>query len=186
MKRTPCEVREADPKHADLLEQEMPTGGSRFHEVRLEGQRTGYATYLIAWVAGRPVGHLFLKWHGADEAIVHEHLGDVPEFNGIGVQPELRSQGIGSKLIRAAERLASSRGYSRVGLGVGVENERAWALPSPRLHGLRLGAIPNELGREGQRWPRTRGVRGGHLHDEGSPTRRCRGHFEVTKVTGGR
>jgi ribosomal protein S18 acetylase RimI-like enzyme len=41
---------------------------------------------------------------------------------------ELRSRGIGTELIRAAEELALERGVTTVGIGVGKDNPRAAAL----------------------------------------------------------
>ena len=69
-----------------------------------------------------------LKWSGADEEIVRRLIGDCPELNAITVAPGHRSRGIGTKLIREAERRVRERGISRVGLAVGVDNPRARAL----------------------------------------------------------
>ncbi|GAA3782132.1 hypothetical protein GCM10022403_015840 [Streptomyces coacervatus] len=54
---------------------------------------------------------------------------DCPEIGGLGVRPEeLRSRGIGTQLIGAAEELARERGLYKVGIGVGRDNPRAAAL----------------------------------------------------------
>ena len=55
-------------------------------------------------------------------------LGDFPELNAVTVAPELRSQGIGTALIREAERRVAPRGLACVGLAVGVDNPRARSL----------------------------------------------------------
>jgi N-acetylglutamate synthase-like GNAT family acetyltransferase len=69
-----------------------------------------------------------LKWRGADEEIVHRLIGDCPELNAITVAPRLRSRGVGTELIREAERRVRARGISRVGLAVGLDNPRARSL----------------------------------------------------------
>jgi predicted N-acetyltransferase YhbS len=44
------------------------------------------------------------------------------------VTPPLRSSGIGSALVEEAERRVAERGFSRIGLAVGVDNPRARVL----------------------------------------------------------
>src|ERR1022692_3556307 len=52
-----------------------------------------------------------------------------PEINGLAVWPTgLRSHGIGTAIIGAAEALARERGRSQIGLGVDDDNPRAAAL----------------------------------------------------------
>lgn len=120
-------VRACTPDDVDLLERVIPSPGlSRFHESRFADHRAGACTYLIAWMGARPVGHLVLKWYGADEARVRALLPEVPEINALGVSPpERRGQGVGTLLIRDAERRASERGYARIGLAVAIDNLRA-------------------------------------------------------------
>jgi ribosomal protein S18 acetylase RimI-like enzyme len=108
-----------------MLERELGSGRSRYHEARFAEQQSGRATYLIAWRGDNPVGHLLLKWHGADDPAVQVYVSECPELNAIGVRPDLQSQGIGTSLIRRAEDLVRTRGYGCVGLAVGVENHRA-------------------------------------------------------------
>ncbi|KOU74365.1 acetyltransferase [Streptomyces sp. MMG1533] len=101
-------------------------GATSFHARRFARQEAGECTYLAAWQDGRPVGHTEMRWLGcaAPEVTV-----DCPEIGGLGVRPEgLRSRGIGTALIRAAEDLARGRGLTVVGIGVGRDNPRAAAL----------------------------------------------------------
>jgi GNAT superfamily N-acetyltransferase len=98
------------------------------HRGRAAAHRSGEATFLVAWHERRPVGHLLLKWDGSDAESVRRRLGRMPELNAIIVIPPLRSRGIGSRLIAAAERLVAARGIGCAGLAVGVENRRARAL----------------------------------------------------------
>src|SRR5215210_7962523 len=100
---------------ADLgaLERAMP---SVHHRGRAAAHRSGEATFLVAWHERRPVGHLLLKWDGSDAESVRRRLGRMPELNAIIVIPPLRSRGIGSRLIAAAERLVAARGIGCAGL----------------------------------------------------------------------
>jgi GNAT superfamily N-acetyltransferase len=110
-----------------LLERYIGSAGATsFHARRFARQEAGECTYLVAWQEGRPVGHTELRWIGC---AAPEVTTDCPEIGGLGVWPEgLRSRGIGTALIRAAEDLARDRGMAAVGIGVGKDNPRAAAL----------------------------------------------------------
>jgi GNAT superfamily N-acetyltransferase len=114
----------------DALECFMPSfsvDGS--HAARLARQQAGESTYLIPWLAGRPVGHAEVRWTGCEASEVRAAHPGCPEINGLFVWPEsLRSQGIGTALVRAAEGLARERGTGVMGLGVDDDNTRAAAL----------------------------------------------------------
>jgi GNAT superfamily N-acetyltransferase len=101
-------------------------GATSFHARRFARQEAGECTYLVAWREGRPVGHTEMRWIGCEAP---EVTVDCPEIGGLDVFPaELRSRGIGTALIRAAEGLAVERGLTVVGIGVGRDNLRAAAL----------------------------------------------------------
>ncbi|MCX5337917.1 MULTISPECIES: GNAT family N-acetyltransferase [unclassified Streptomyces] len=110
-----------------LLDRYMGSpGATSFHARRFARQEAGECMYLVAWLGGRPVGHTEMRWIGcaAPEVAV-----ECPEIGGLAVWPaELRSRGIGTALIQAAERLAGQRGLTAVGIGVGRDNLRAAAL----------------------------------------------------------
>ena len=55
-------------------------------------------------------------------------LSDCPDVEDLFVGSEYRSRGIGSRLLDAAESLAVGKGYSRIGLGVSIDNARARSL----------------------------------------------------------
>ncbi|NUQ98086.1 MAG: GNAT family N-acetyltransferase [Streptomyces sp.] len=110
-----------------LLDRYIPSPGvTSFHAGRFARQEAGDCTYLLAWLEGRPVGHTEMRWIGCEAP---EVAVDCPEIGGLGVWPEhLRSRGIGTQLIRAAEELARERALPVVGIGVGRDNPRAAAL----------------------------------------------------------
>lgn len=76
-----------------------------------ESMRAGRSTLLVALRADTPLGVAQL---------VHR---EIPEVCNVGVPEEHRGQGIGTALMREAERRARPAG--RLRLGVGVDNPRA-------------------------------------------------------------
>ncbi|MFF5789582.1 GNAT family N-acetyltransferase [Streptomyces sp. NPDC012693] len=112
-----------------LLDRHLPAPGAPTrHADRFARQEAGSGTYLLARRDGVPLGHGQLRWDGCAAPEVRAELGDCPEFNGLDVRAELRGQGIGTALIRAAEELARTRGRTAMGLGVTRDNPRAAAL----------------------------------------------------------
>ena len=89
----------------------------------------GTSTYLIAWVDGQPIGHAEIRWNGCAAAEVRKRFPRCPKISALDVWPAvMRSRGIGSALIAAAERLALARKIREIGLGVADRNLRAAAL----------------------------------------------------------
>jgi GNAT superfamily N-acetyltransferase len=109
-----------------LIEKRFPQGGVTKHAERLDRQQKGDATYLIAWRKGTPVGHALLNWGGSrDEHVAKQLKSPCPDVEDLFVLAELRSQGIGGQLLGFAEQLASTRGYSFLGLSVAAETNEA-------------------------------------------------------------
>jgi GNAT superfamily N-acetyltransferase len=117
-------------KDLALLRTHIPTPGQpERHATRFERQQHGHSTFLIAWMDDLPVGAGEIFWRGCVAPEINQDYPDCPELNGLDVwPPELRSKGIGTALIAAAEKLTQQRGYHRIGLGVEDGNSRAAAL----------------------------------------------------------
>ncbi|MDQ5913472.1 MAG: hypothetical protein QG623_90 [Patescibacteria group bacterium] len=97
-----------------------------FHINRFNNQEKGVSEYLIAWKENIPVGHLNLILVGSDEEYVKSRINTCPELNAIGTYPpEMRSKGIGRKLIEEAERICKEKGFKQVGLAVDTSNTKA-------------------------------------------------------------
>lgn len=118
------EIRKCREEDLDILCSTIPRPS--FHLDRFNSQEKGDSVYLIAWLDETPVGHLNLKLKGSDEDYIKERINDCPELNAIGTYPpEMRSKGIGRKLISRAEEICNKNGFSRVGLAVDTSNIRA-------------------------------------------------------------
>ncbi|WP_369245197.1 GNAT family N-acetyltransferase [Streptomyces sp. R41] len=113
-----------------LLDRFMPSYSvDGNHRARFARQEAGGSTCLIPWLDDRPVGHAEIRWTGYAAPEVRAARPGCPELNGLFVWPgSLRSRGIGSALVRAAEERAIARGIGLMGLGVGDDNPRAAAL----------------------------------------------------------
>ncbi|HEX5116617.1 MAG TPA: GNAT family N-acetyltransferase [Pseudonocardiaceae bacterium] len=135
-------VRPCEAHDLALLRAHIPTPGHpERHATRFERQQRGRSTFLIAWIDDVPVGAGEVLWGGCAAPEINQHYPHCPELSGLDVwPPELRSQGIGTALVRAAEGLARQRGCRQIGLGVEDTNLRAAALY------LRLGY--QETGRQ--------------------------------------
>jgi ribosomal protein S18 acetylase RimI-like enzyme len=108
----------------EALQAAMP---SQHHEARYGVQLAGQGLYLIALAGGRIAGRALLRWHSTDATLRQWGIVE-PYVEAVGVEPSLRSRGIGTALMRAAEEAAWRLGYRGIGLAVGVENTRARAL----------------------------------------------------------
>ena len=117
-------IRELNQADLPRLEAELDYGDKDKHSRRLKLVAKDQATYLVA-EGSKFVGHLLIEWFGATDPAIADNVKDCPNLKDIYVVPELRSQGLGAKVIEAAEALAGSRRYPRVGLGVDRENTRA-------------------------------------------------------------
>ena len=95
------------------------------HHDRFTQQQDGHLTYLIAWLDEIPVGHMMVRWGGTTDAYIADRISDCAHLEDLFVMPELRSLGIGSRILRHAERLAAERAFTRIGLAVGIDNPRA-------------------------------------------------------------
>ncbi|ORT61639.1 GNAT family N-acetyltransferase [Streptomyces sp. CB03238] len=129
-------IRECRDHDVELLDRHIPSPGApspgvlSSHARRYARQAAGDGTFLVAWRDGRPVGTCEVRWDGCAAPEVRAVCGeDCPEINGLVVWPEsLRSHGIGTALVHAAEERARERGRARIGLGVEGGNRRAAAL----------------------------------------------------------
>jgi ribosomal protein S18 acetylase RimI-like enzyme len=108
------EVRALAASEVGRLERDEPPGRG-FARAMWEAQEAGGSVLLVAWDGDRHLGAGQLDLRG-----------EVPELRNLHVDGAARGQGVGTALIRAAERLVGVGGRLRV--GVGLDNPRARAL----------------------------------------------------------
>jgi GNAT superfamily N-acetyltransferase len=98
------------------------------HRARFARQQRGEVAYLIAWDGPGPIGHMLIHWTGPQNEPIASQLASCAEIEDFVIQPELRSRGIGRRMLAVAEDLARRQGFQHLGLGVGLGNSRARAL----------------------------------------------------------
>lgn len=131
-----CQVQPIDCEIRPLAQAEIPLLDAHLdarrlagrHAERFERQREGALTYLIAWRDGLPVGHALARWTGAMDEFVSSRIADCAHIEDLFVTPNMRSRGVGSRILAHAEGLALGRGFGRIGLAVGIDNPRARSL----------------------------------------------------------
>jgi len=155
----PVAIRPAESGDLALLEQYRRDCDPAAHATRLDEQQDGRMLYLLAWVDERPVGQVVMRWDGPDDpdlAARTAPLGRHVYIGALGVDAAYQSQGIGRRLLAAAESAAIRRGYRLAGLMVASDNVRAKALYE------RLGYQDTGLGNIPAVWRFTR--RDGTIH----------------------
>ena len=97
-----------------------------FHEnqiKRLKEMGDGEAMYLVVEENNTVTAHIFLKMYGTTSE------PDYPNMNDLYVAEEKRNKGLGSKLIREAEKIVQEKGYTKISLAVNPTlNPKAKAL----------------------------------------------------------
>jgi GNAT superfamily N-acetyltransferase len=105
----------------------------------------GKRVTLVAELEGQIVGYTNLIWEPVYESF---RVQDIPEINDMNVVAPLRRNGIGTKMIDAAEGVARSKGKTTVGIGVGVTADYAIA---QRLY-PKLGYVYDGTGIHEDEW----------------------------------
>ncbi len=105
-----------------------PARNAATHQARLKLQDEGMLVYLIAWIDDIPVGHAMLLWEGPTGS-PKQHIGQpYPYVEDLWVRNDLRSRGIGARMLAEMTMLTIAHGYKAVSLSVGVDNRRAIGL----------------------------------------------------------
>ncbi|MGN7169436.1 GNAT family N-acetyltransferase [Paenibacillus cellulositrophicus] len=114
-------VKPAEDSQLDLLEEVFSPGNLTYPQHRrFEVQRKGEGVFLIAWHNNHPIGHFLLRWSGPEDPRVTQYI-DVTHsaFLEGGLTKEgYRKKGVATAVIREAEKLASERGCTHIGLEV--------------------------------------------------------------------
>lgn len=106
----------------------FPESGAAPSEADIDQQAEGRVGIVVAWMDDKPLGLGFVNWPGPRSAQLARRWPATPEIYRLRVIPRYRSLGIGTLLVQHLEKVAASKGYARVGLGVHAENRRACSL----------------------------------------------------------
>ena len=117
---TTLEVRRLAAQDLDALSADFTAAGRSSWGERatryLEALEAGLRDVLVAVADGQFAGYLTVLWRSDYRPFAED---EVPEINDFNVVPELRRQGIGTRLMDEAERLISHRS-DVAGIGVGL------------------------------------------------------------------
>ncbi len=100
-------------------------GDHAFFVERHERQKDGKGVLFVAWLAGRPVGDVYLWQEDAEEAPIRRHLPGVPLLTHFEVGPKQRNRGIGTAIVERLEQHLRELKQERVALAVRTDNVRA-------------------------------------------------------------
>ena len=135
-----------------------PARNAETHRARLKLQHDGTLVYLIAWIGDTPVGHGMLLWNGPTGA-PKQHLDrPCPYVEDLWVRKDLRSRGVGARMLAEMTILTISHGYDSLSLSVGVDNRRAVKLykkmgfATTRIPSFTLSGIVSMANGETQFW----------------------------------
>lgn len=118
-------IRSVEDKDVTSLEQHMNNGPLEKHRGRYTNQMQGEVTYLAALLNEIPVGHVLIKWNGTKDKAVATHISNCPDLEDLFVEYDYRNNGMAKKMLHHCGILARQKGFERLGLGVGIENEAA-------------------------------------------------------------
>lgn len=119
-------IKPATRDELDILNEKLKSYLPNFHEKKIEWQEKGEATWLIAWIGDEPVGHLLIKWNGAPDEYIQNHVYEhYPYLQNLAVKISHQRKGIGTQLVNTAEKMIKNNGHKRVGMAVSTENDSA-------------------------------------------------------------
>ncbi len=124
--------------------------GQGYYDRCFERQSLQEIEIIIALCKDKVVGYVLLNWQ--PKYAYFKKLG-IAEIQDLNVISEFRRNGVGQSLVEFCEKLALEKGYSEIGIGVGLDSSFGAA---QRIY-ARLGYIPDGQGISYDRKQITRG-----------------------------
>lgn len=109
------------------------------YEAYLLEQSKTQRSVIVAKEDGKFCGYVTIKWK-SDYSNFNQK--NIPEIADLNVLPSYQKKGVGTQLIRACEKMASERGLTNIGIGVGMTADYGNA---QRLY-VQLGYVPDGKG----------------------------------------
>lgn len=109
------------------------------YETYFKEQSDNIRSVIVAKENEKFCGYVTIKWKSDYASFAQQNI---PEISDLNILPIYRKHGIGTALINACETMAKERGYTSIGLGVGMTADYGDA---QRLY-VRLGYIPDGQG----------------------------------------
>lgn len=109
------------------------------YENYFKEQSDNIRSIIVSKENGKFCGYTTIKWKSNYNSFAKQNI---PEISDLNVLPNYRKNGIGTALINACEAMAKERGYTSIGLGVGMTADYGNA---QRLY-VRLGYVPDGHG----------------------------------------
>jgi GNAT superfamily N-acetyltransferase len=140
---TKIEIKKADnsalPLLYEIAAQMRTSKGQGYFEKSLELQTLEEREVFLAFYEGTLAGYVMLSYQ---PKYAYYRAYNMPEIQDLNVIPSLRQRGIGQFMVTFCEQHARERGYSKIGIGVGLTASYGAA---QRLY-VRMGYIPDGLG----------------------------------------
>ena len=109
------------------------------YEVYFKEQSDNIRSVIVAKEHDKFCGYITIKWKSSYSSFAQQNI---PEISDLNVLPQHRNHGIATALINACEMMANERGYTHIGLGVGMTADYGNA---QRLY-VHLGYTPDGQG----------------------------------------
>ncbi|WP_344885540.1 GNAT family N-acetyltransferase [Nonomuraea antimicrobica] len=103
-------------------------GQAAYFADRLRLQDAGHGLLLVAWERQVALGDVYVWLAPAEEPELRARLPGVALLTHLEVAEKRRNEGIGTRLLDAAEERLTAMGHERVALGVGLDNPAAQRL----------------------------------------------------------
>ncbi len=122
LEKEPITITRASAGDFDEMNTVFPQSEQGLTEFQNATQGDGHAEYLLARKGNSIVGKLYLNFSGVTYSAIKAKISDCPDLENIEVLPSLRGQGVGTKLIIQAEKICKEKGFTKIGLGVAIDN----------------------------------------------------------------